>query len=90
MMKILEVERWQKSVNPHKVALLQQQQEEDKIGSATAQEMKSENSPAVRPLEGAALTWIPPANTGAPHAEARKAEGRDECKRSETWLLLEG
>jgi hypothetical protein len=26
---------------------------------------------------------IPPENTGAPHLEAQKAEGRDECKRSE-------
>jgi hypothetical protein len=30
---------------------------------------------------------IPPENTGAPHLEAWKAEGRDECKRSEAWLL---
>jgi hypothetical protein len=36
MMKILEAKRWQKSVNPHEVAPLQQQQEEDKIGSTTA------------------------------------------------------
>jgi hypothetical protein len=28
MMKILEAERWQKSANPHEVALLQQQQED--------------------------------------------------------------
>jgi hypothetical protein len=26
-------------------------------------------------------------NTGAPHLEARKAEGRDECERSKAWLL---
>jgi hypothetical protein len=52
MMKILEAERWQKSANPHEVALLQQQQEEDKIGSTTAQETKSASSPAVRPLGG--------------------------------------
>ena len=52
MMKILEAERWQKSANPHEVALLQQQQEEDKIGSTTAQETKSTTSPAVRPSEG--------------------------------------
>ena len=89
MMKILEAERWQKSANPHEVVLLQQQQEEDKIGSTTAQETKSASSPAVRPL-GVALTRIPPANTGAPHPEARKAKGRDECKRSEAWLLPEG
>jgi hypothetical protein len=30
---------------------------------------------------------IPPENTGAPHLEARKVEGRNECKRSEAWLL---
>jgi hypothetical protein len=90
MMKILEAERWQKSANPRKVALLQQQQEEDKIGSTTAQETKSASSPAVRPPEGVALTRIPPVNTGVPHPEARKAEGRDECKRSEAWLLPEG
>jgi hypothetical protein len=30
---------------------------------------------------------IPPENTGAPHLEARKAERRDECKRSVAWLL---
>jgi hypothetical protein len=52
MMKILEAERWQKSANPHEVALLQQQQEEDKTGSTTAQETKSGSSPAVRPLGG--------------------------------------
>jgi hypothetical protein len=89
MMKILEVERWQKSTNPHEVALLQQQQEEDKIDSTTAQETKSASSPAVRPLGRVALTWIPPANTVAPHLEDQKAEGRGECKRSEAWLLPE-
>jgi hypothetical protein len=89
MMKILEAERWQKSANPHEVALLQQQQEEDKIGSTTAQETKSVSSLVVRPL-GVALTWIPPANTGVPHLEARKAEGRGERKKSEAWLLPEG
>jgi hypothetical protein len=36
MMKILEAERWQKSANPHEVAPLQQQQEEDKTDSTTA------------------------------------------------------
>jgi hypothetical protein len=89
MMKILEAERWQKSANPREVALLQQQQEEDKIDNTTMQKMKSASSPAVRPPEGVALTRIPPVNTGAPHPEARKAEGRDECKRSEAWLLPE-
>jgi hypothetical protein len=90
MMKILEAERWQKSANPHEVALLQQQQEEDKIGSTTAQETESASSSAVRPQEGVALTQIPPANTGAPHLEARKAEGRGECKKSKAWLLAGG
>jgi hypothetical protein len=47
----------------------------------------SVSSPAVRSPEEAALTRIPPENTGAPHLEAWKAEGRDECKRSEAWLL---
>jgi hypothetical protein len=51
-MKILEVERWQKSANPHEVALLQQQQEEDKINSTNASETKSASSPAERPLGG--------------------------------------
>jgi hypothetical protein len=36
-----------------------------------------------------ALTRIPPENTGAPHLEARKVEGRDGCKGSEAWLLPE-
>jgi hypothetical protein len=79
----------QKSTNPHEVALLQQQQE-DKTGSTTAQETKRASSPAVRPLGGVALTRIPPANTGAPHPEARKAEERGESKRSEAWLLPGG
>jgi hypothetical protein len=42
----------------------------------------------VRSPEGATLTRIPPENTGAPHLEARKAEGRDESERSKAWLLL--
>jgi hypothetical protein len=90
MMKILEAERWQKSANAHEVAPLQRQQEEDKIGSTTAQEMKSTSFPAVRPLGKVTLTRIPPANTGEPHPEVRKAEGRGECKKSEAWLLPEG
>jgi hypothetical protein len=43
----------------------------------------------VRSPKGTTLMWIPPKNTGAPHLEARKAEGRDECKRGKAWLLLE-
>jgi hypothetical protein len=77
MMKILEAERWQKSANLHEVVLLQQQQEEDKI----------DNTTALKPLEGVALTRILPVNTGAPHLEAREAE---RCKRSEAWLLPGG
>jgi hypothetical protein len=90
MMNILEVERWQKGANPHEVAPLQQQQEEDKIGSTTAQETKSASSPAVRPLGMVTLTRIPPANTGEPHPEVRKAEGCGECKKSKAWLLPGG
>jgi hypothetical protein len=56
MMKILEAERWKKSANLHEVVLLQQQQEEDKIDSATVQKTKSAISLAVKPLEGVALT----------------------------------
>jgi hypothetical protein len=52
MMKILEAERWRKSANPREVALLQRQQEEDKIGSTTAQETKSASSSVVRSLGG--------------------------------------
>jgi hypothetical protein len=37
-----------------------------------------------------ALTRIPPANASVPHPEARKAEGRGKCKKSEAWLLPEG
>ena len=29
----------------------------------------------------------PPENIDAPHLEARKVEGRDECERSKAWLL---
>jgi hypothetical protein len=83
MMKILEAERWRKNANPHGVALRQQQQEEDKIGGTTT----SASSSAMRSPEATTLTRIPPENTGAPHLEARKVEGRDGCKGSEAWLL---
>jgi hypothetical protein len=43
----------------------------------------------MRSPEEMALTRIPPEDTGALHLEARKVEGRDGCKRSEAWLLLE-
>ena len=82
MMKILEAE-WSKDANPHGVAPLQQQKEEDKISDTTT----SARSPTVKSPEEMALVRILPENTGAPHLEARKAEGRDECKRSEAWLL---
>jgi hypothetical protein len=68
MMKILEAERWQKSANSCEVALLQQQQEEDKIDSTAAQEMKSASSPTVRPLGGG-----PDAD---PSSERRRAPSR--------------
>jgi hypothetical protein len=43
----------------------------------------------VRSPEEVALTRTSPENTGAPHLEARKAEGRDEGERSKAWLLPE-
>jgi hypothetical protein len=71
-MKILEAERWQKSANPHGVALLQQQQEEDKIDSTATQETKSASSPAVSPLGGG-----PDADPSSEHwrAPSRGTEG---------------
>jgi hypothetical protein len=41
----------------------------------------------VKSPEGVALTRTSPENTGAPHLEARKAEGRDEGERGKVWLL---
>jgi hypothetical protein len=78
MMKILEAE-WSKDANPHGVAPLQQQKEEDKISDTTT----SARSPTVKSPKETALTWIPPENTGTPHLEARKAKGRGGRKRSE-------
>jgi hypothetical protein len=72
-----------KDANPHGVALLQQQQEEGKIGDTTT----SARSPTVKSPEEKTLTWIPPENTGAPHLEAQKAKGRDGRKGSEACLL---
>jgi hypothetical protein len=72
MMKILEAERWQKSANPHGVAPLQQQQEEDKIGSTTVQETKSARSSAVRPLGGDPNVDSPSEHRRAP---SRGSEG---------------
>jgi hypothetical protein len=83
MMKILEAEWRRKDTNPHGVAPLQQQQEEGKIDDTTT----SARSPTVKSPEETALTRILPENTGAPHLEARKAEGRDGRKRSEASLL---
>jgi hypothetical protein len=79
MMKILEAEWWWRDANPHGVAPLQQQQEEDKIGDTTT----SARFPTVKSSEEMTLTRIPPGNTGAPHLEARKAKGRSGHKRSE-------
>jgi hypothetical protein len=79
MMKILEAEWWWKDANPHGVAPLQQQKEEDKIGDTTT----SARSPMAKLLEGTTLTRIPPENTSAPHLEARKANRRGGRKRSE-------
>jgi hypothetical protein len=73
MMKILEAERLLMSANPHKVVLLQQQQE----GGKTAGNATGASSPAVKS----------PENTGTPHLEARKAEGHDEDERSKAWLV---
>jgi hypothetical protein len=72
MMKILEAERWQKSANPHEVALLQWQQEEDKIDNTTTQETKSASSPTVRSLGGG-----PDADPSSEHwrAPSRGPEG---------------
>ena len=85
MMKILEAEWW-KDANPHGVAPLQHQKEEDKIGDTTT----SARSPTVKSPEETTLTRIPPENTSAPHLEAQKAKGRDSRKRSEACLLPGG
>jgi hypothetical protein len=85
-MKILEAEQLQKDANPHGVALLQWRQEEDKIGDTTT----SARSPTVKSPEETALTRILLENTGAPHLEARKAEGHGGRKRSEACLLPGG
>jgi hypothetical protein len=85
VMKILEAEWW-KDANPHGVAPLQQQKEEDKIGDTTT----SARSPTVRSPEETALMRIPLEDTGAPHLEARKAKGHGGRKRSEAYLLPGG
>jgi hypothetical protein len=85
-MKILEAEWWWKDANPHGVAPLQRQQEEDKIGDTTT----SARSPTVKSPEETNLTRIPPENTGAPHLEARKAKGHGGRKRGEACLLPRG
>jgi hypothetical protein len=86
MMKILEAEWWWKDANPHRVAPLQRQQEEDKISDTTT----SARSAPVKSPEETTLTRIPPENTGAPHLEAQKVKGRGGRKRSETCLLPRG
>jgi hypothetical protein len=86
VMKILEAKWWWKDANPHGVAPLQRQQEEDKIGDTTT----SARSPTVKSPEETTLTRIPPENTDAPHPEAQKAKGRGGRKRSEACLLPGG
>jgi hypothetical protein len=71
MMKILVAERWRKGTSPHKIMLLQQQQEEGAIGSAIAQETKSASSPMAKSPRGKTLARIPPPNLGAPHLDKR-------------------
>jgi hypothetical protein len=61
MMKILEA-KWWKDANPHGVAPLQQQKEEDKIDDTAT----SARSPTVKSPKETTLTWIAPENTGAP------------------------
>jgi hypothetical protein len=75
-----------KGCQPHGVAPLQRQQEEDKIGDTTT----SARSPTVKSLEETTLTRIPPENTDAPHLEGRKAKGRGGRKRSEACILPGG
>jgi hypothetical protein len=87
VMKILEAEWWWKDANPHGVAPLQRQQEEDKIGDTTT---TSARSPTMKSPEETTLTRIPPENTGAPHLEAQKAKARGGRKRSEACLLPRG
>jgi hypothetical protein len=86
VMKILEAEWWWKDANPHWVAPLQRQQEENKIGDTTT----SARSPTVKSPEETTLTRIPPENTGAPHLEARKAKGRGGRRKNEACLLPGG
>jgi hypothetical protein len=54
-----------------------QQQEEGETAGTNI----GASSPAVRSLEEVALMRTSPENTGAPHLEAQKAEGRDEGER---------
>jgi hypothetical protein len=72
MMKILEAERWKKGASPHEIVLLQQQQEEGKIGSAIAQETKSTSSLAAKSPRGKTLARILSPNISAPHLDKRR------------------
>jgi hypothetical protein len=68
---------------PRGCAPSKQQQEEGKTASTAT----GASSPAARSPEGVPLTRTSPENTGAPHLEARKEEGRDEGEKSKAWLL---
>jgi hypothetical protein len=72
MMKILEAERWRTGASPHEIVLLQQQQEEGKIGSAIAQETTSASSPVVKSPTGKTLARTLPPNIGMPHLDKRR------------------
>jgi hypothetical protein len=69
---------------PPTTARRRQDQQHRRAGNEKRELLDSETT------RGVALTRIPPANTGVPHPEARKAEGRGECKKSEAWLPPEG
>jgi hypothetical protein len=80
MMKILEAERRRKGASPHEVVLLQQQQEEGEIGSAIAQETRSE-IPSGKIAEGE--------DTGAnPSIEHRRARSRQAAHQDKRPLGL--
>jgi hypothetical protein len=72
MMKILKAERWWKGTNPQEIVLLQQQQEEGKIGSAITQETKSASSSTAKSPRGKTLAQILPPNISAPHLGKRR------------------
>jgi hypothetical protein len=57
------------------------------MGLHSSNNNKKKTRSVVISPEETALTRIPPENTGAPHLEARKVEGRGRCNWSEAWLL---